>query len=343
MMRLFISTLFSTLWLCSQSVVAMDFKEGGAVAPCRDPDACHMWVEASGEITAESPNKLLEFIAQMDQKPYAIRFNSPGGSLAAGIRIGEILRDHGYESEAAVCASACVHAFLGGVERRLVDNNSLIGVHRFYQEKALTRPTVSQFTGEDLDSVQRIMAGLMLYLEEMGVDMRLLTIASEAGPNEVRWLTPEEAQTLRVTYAPKEWQPWKVTPVATGLIAISETQDGSRSMQISCSGGRGYFIVLDDRESADWFDQCRTVTEIHPVLGTHVKTEDAAVIREMFERRTNGISFTLPASYIAFSDSGIFSDMSVYPMACISTDERYVGTTEGLRQMGTLALRNCVR
>ena len=69
-------------------------------------------------------------------------FDSPGGSMTAAIRLGELLRNlkvrtivgRGFvrngevEVEPGRCASACVFAFLGGVTRSM-PKNSRLGVH----------------------------------------------------------------------------------------------------------------------------------------------------------------------------------------------------------------------
>ena len=91
------------------------------------------WVAAEGEITADTPEKFEAFVAQQDRNgsgyvKFELNFNSPGGSLAAGMRLGEAIRKHQYRTAVAAtvpysgtayqrlpgqCASACAFAFLG--------------------------------------------------------------------------------------------------------------------------------------------------------------------------------------------------------------------------------------
>jgi hypothetical protein len=131
-----------------------------------------------------TPSDFEHFVAQDKYIPPTIRFHSPGGLLVAGVELGQKIRAHGFNTEVGsdlwdpkgepkdwrvsarrpgVCASACAYAFLGGVERTL-DEDSRFGVHRFYSQKSLDQPTARQFTGDDLDGTQRLMAGLMLYV-----------------------------------------------------------------------------------------------------------------------------------------------------------------------------------
>src|SRR5437868_364482 len=51
-----------------------------------------------------------------------VAFSSDGGSLAAGLRIGEAIRRKGFSTfvpDGRHCASACAFAWLGGIERFL--------------------------------------------------------------------------------------------------------------------------------------------------------------------------------------------------------------------------------
>ena len=78
---------------------------------------------------------------------WSVRLNSPGGDLAGGIRLGELIRKLKLDTEIGVtepdsyghwktapglCASACAFAFLGGLSRRA--SGGELGVHQFYNE-----------------------------------------------------------------------------------------------------------------------------------------------------------------------------------------------------------------
>jgi hypothetical protein len=122
------------------------------------------YVQATGEITSDTSKEFEAFEARAQYPADIVRLNSPGGSLAGGIALGELFRSRGISTEVGssapidprvaerspgVCASACAYAFLGGVERSL-DEGAKLGFHRFYQENALERPSVKLFTGQDL-------------------------------------------------------------------------------------------------------------------------------------------------------------------------------------------------
>lgn len=321
----------------------MTFAVGVDCSMSRDPD-CPGRIDAVGVITQETPSNFKVFLEKTKHPPTNIRFNSPGGNLSGGIELGQIIRDKGFDTETFYCISACAYAFLGGLERRFVDDNTKFGVHRFYKEQALLHPTLEQFTGQDLDATQRAMAGLMLYLFDMGIDLRFLAIASQAGPSEIRWISIEEARDLKVVYQPDRWLPWEIKPYGAGLIAYSETADKKRSMRIACTGQLGgIFYVVDKahpKSTARWFKQCAVgAFNKHPILGIYVDSEDVVVSRD---KGAATIGFFFGSQQPTYGNSSIFNDMHAYPMACMSW-YKYAGTTAGLKVAGQLALTNCVR
>ena len=145
-----------------------------------------------------------------------------------------------------MCASACAYAFLGGTERFL-DPDARLGFHRFYQENALANPTTKMFTGEDIDKAQTTTAYLVLYAVKMGVDARVVVTASQAGPNEMRWISVDEAGSLRITYDPTAWKPWRIETYSRGVVAVSETEDQSKRMVAACFKRLGVLSPLNSR------------------------------------------------------------------------------------------------
>lgn len=335
----FLTAIF--LLMLSQAQ-AMDFSLGGVEVACRDPDACKSWIMATGEFTPDTPVAFEAYLQANPYSPKVVRFNSPGGDLRAGILLGEYLRKNEFTTEAEFCASACVYAFLGGTSRVLSGPESKIGVHRFYQNSALLQPTIKQFTGQDLDDIQKIMAGLMLYAVKMGVDLRLIAISAEAGPEEMRWLTTKEASDLKVTYEPLKWLPWTLEGGEEGsqVLAVSQTQDGSKSMQFGCSTEGNYLVLVDDDEGPAWFEQCNQGAEgsFHPVLGQ--KSLKAATIVKPWHGGGTAIMFPLSGNGFDFSDPSLFTDTGAYPMACISYD-RYLGNPARMKAMFQAVVAAC--
>ncbi|MDO9624338.1 MAG: hypothetical protein Q7J46_10175 [Pseudomonas sp.] len=321
---------------------AMDFRPGGSAFACRDPQACKAWIMADGEITPDSPKAFAKYLQANPHAPKLVRFNSPGGDLGAGLTLGLILREMGFSTEAMECASACTYAFLGGIERRLAGPESKIGVHRFYRANAALEPDARHYRGQDLDDTQQIMAGLMLYVMDMGVDLHLIALTAEAGPGEMRWLTEAEAIELKAVFEPYKWLPWTLEGDFQNdrLLAVSTTQSGSQSMQIGCSDQGVYLVLTDDEAEPAWFEQCSNFGKYHPVLGLRSPMSSTQI--RSWHDSGSVVLFALPEGRLDLTiPPALFADTSVYPMACIDIDNRYKGTTERLRALAQVVLSSC--
>jgi hypothetical protein len=168
---------------------------------------CVYWIQATGDITEDTPNVFETFLRSSEFMPKIVRLNSEGGSLRGGVMLGELIRSHGFATEVGSsklnsdvpipgsknvytktpgsCSSACAMAFLGGVERTL-DPDSTLGFH------VVSNRNVSESDLRELITLES------LYLLEMGIDTRLMTLLIEAGPNVIRGIRPDEARKLRV-------------------------------------------------------------------------------------------------------------------------------------------------
>ncbi len=151
-----------------------------------------------GYIDALAPTRLGALVAQQGIAEADVYFNSPGGSLIAGMEIGRLLRQRGYAAHVGkrtadvhtlvggVCYSACPFAYAGGV-RRYLEFDSTLGVHRARNRVPL--PDEDAFG--NLVSLQAHQ-----YLLTMGVRPELYTIMSQVPHDVIRGLTREEAERL---------------------------------------------------------------------------------------------------------------------------------------------------
>jgi hypothetical protein len=123
-----------------------------------------------------------------------IRFNSPGGSLLGGIRLGYTLRKlftHTEVEGGAVCMSACAVAFLGGNSRTV---SGQYGVHA-----ASFRLDKSEVSIEDqLDTVQKLGAVLVAYATEMTSSSDAMVRALSTSAASISVLTDKELVSMRV-------------------------------------------------------------------------------------------------------------------------------------------------
>ena len=112
-----------------------------------------------------------------------VSFRSDGGSVVAGIQIGEIIRAKGFTtsvSRDARCASACALAWLGGT-KRLMSAESKIGFHAAYNVRDGRETGVGN-------------ALIGAYLNKIGLRYSAVVYITQAAPRSMTWLTAAEAK-----------------------------------------------------------------------------------------------------------------------------------------------------
>lgn len=193
-----------------------------------------MAIAVDGEIELGDSDKL-ELFLQNKPDPVRVVFNSPGGILVEGMKIGNILRARGLtaevgrlkdgqeapEFEHGVCASACAIAFLGGRERYLL--GSKLGFHQFYENISFEE-LISDFeTRTDVSGQAQLMSSLLsLYIENLGdIDHRILWLAASTPPNEMYWLSEQTAIEMGIETSDDPWTEIWLEPYKGGLIAAT--------------------------------------------------------------------------------------------------------------------------
>lgn len=184
---------------------------------------CGSKLLAQGIITKDSPF-LLSAALKNKELPTVVDvyFDSPGGSLQAGMMMGDILRKAKAETfvksqpykecknysrtqkcvaltEKPICYSACAYAFLGGIVRR-VDEGAFYGLHQFRGS--------THDSGESLG--QSVSAIIALYLDKMGVDRKLLDIASLTTADNLQIVSRTEAIQLRIDNTKPPSTKWEI-------------------------------------------------------------------------------------------------------------------------------------
>jgi hypothetical protein len=127
-----------------------------------------------------------QFRAAVAIYPKAIvAFQSPGGSLNAGIEIGTQIRLRNYMTlvpAGVQCASACALAWLGGT-KRLMEPGALIGFHAASRQE--NGQTIETGVGNAL---------LGAYLNKLGLPDRAVVFITQAHPDDITWLTLADAE-----------------------------------------------------------------------------------------------------------------------------------------------------
>jgi hypothetical protein len=170
------------------------------------------WIAAEGTISANTPDQFRQFLAGNATLNTTVKFNSPGGNLIAALKLGELIRqahlgtsirrtvfnkDGGpwSDTQEGICVSACAYAFLGGEERSASKG---YGVHQFYDAKALDEPEKKAFSAIDV-SIDQVLVGMVLdYVQRMGVDAKLISLAEATPPWEMHYLTDADLRRFRI-------------------------------------------------------------------------------------------------------------------------------------------------
>jgi hypothetical protein len=201
--------------------------------PCQGTASfCGPYILAQGEITSSSPSEFENIVRKLNFQP-SVYFNSPGGSLGAGIMLGRVIRKFGLDTyvggpykevknvrgytdtlvERGLCLSACAYAFMGGRTRELADGG-ILGVHQFQ--------TRDGDSGEG--SAQLTVAILSAYLEEMGIDRALLDLASATKPAQIEVIPPRLAQALKLDNADPPKSEWQLKAGSNGDLILTTVQ-----------------------------------------------------------------------------------------------------------------------
>ncbi|MFX0545710.1 hypothetical protein ACEWPL_009210 [Roseovarius sp. S1116L3] len=124
-----------------------------------------------------------------------IVLNSPGGSVRDALDIGRSIRAAELDTviEAGdVCFSACPYILAAGVARS-APKGAQVGVHQHYFGKNTVLPAFLA-----VEDIQRGQGEVMEYLDDMGVDIRLMRPALATGPDDIYVLLPEELLEYRL-------------------------------------------------------------------------------------------------------------------------------------------------
>lgn len=204
-----------------------------------------------GEIDSGAPSRLAEALKRTGGYSADVYINSPGGSLAAGIEMGRLLRRAGANTHIGAliadpdfklgstvgkkptpgsCHSACALAFLGGVYR-YQGGNSKYGVHRFWTRSAPSK--------DDLDNAQIISAAITSYIREMDVDPALFDLMVQAGKDSIRILSQSELHNLYVVNNGRKRPEWTIEAVegAQYLRGMQDSVYGYGKAVFFCTGG----------------------------------------------------------------------------------------------------------
>lgn len=152
-------------------------------------------IRISGQIAVGDADRFLQWLDQTRPAVTRVWLDSSGGSVSDALAIGRTIRSSGYDTvvdAGSVCLSACPYLMAGGVQRR-ADKGAVIGVHQHYFGQSTILPAFMA-----IRDLQRAQAGVMDYLTEMDVDLRLMSLGLRTPPEEINVLSPEQMRDLRL-------------------------------------------------------------------------------------------------------------------------------------------------
>jgi hypothetical protein len=134
----------------------------------------------------------------------ALFIRSPGGALVAAIDMGRLLRERGMSVVAYdLCASACTYMVMGGLNR-VITREGRYGVHQFSFSDASADPDKPFFTAKDVETHQAMVGELADYADSMGVDPRVVAVASRTPPASMTFLTRQQLVDFRIDNVPTD-------------------------------------------------------------------------------------------------------------------------------------------
>lgn len=153
----------------------------------------------TGRISPGDAERFETFLDAEGTEFKTVRLNSPGGSVSDALVIGQRLRDEGFDtamSAGTVCLSACPYILASGVARA-VDADARVGVHQHFYDVNTVLPAFLA-----VEDIQRGQGAVMAYLDEMGVDLRIMQHALVTPPDEIYVFLPDELSDYRLTFTP---------------------------------------------------------------------------------------------------------------------------------------------
>jgi ATP-dependent protease ClpP protease subunit len=179
-------------------------------------EACGRRIFAEGPIDEGAPKRFASFFAlnaHLLPHQKQVSLHSPGGNVLAAIQLGTLIRQLGLDTELVegqICASACALVFMGGIQRSFW-NDSRLGVHQFYSGGIINE-----------GGAQELSTAISTYATTMGIDRRVIDIASFVPPQSMHWLTPNELKQLRVDNSDAFLSDWTIdTDLVGNLFASS--------------------------------------------------------------------------------------------------------------------------
>ncbi|MGJ4942104.1 hypothetical protein ACQR1W_16130 [Bradyrhizobium sp. HKCCYLS1011] len=147
-------------------------------------------IALSGDIEegdADGTEALIKAVNDDGRLVTAVRLDSPGGSLAEGIKLAELIRRAKLPTVVAAgsrCASACFIVFASGIEK-FASHAAAIGVHG-----------VSDRYGHQTAQTEAATLSMARIASTFGVPPRIVGRMITTRPDDIAWLSPEDLRSM---------------------------------------------------------------------------------------------------------------------------------------------------
>jgi len=145
-------------------------------------------INVDGELTIADGESFADIAPRF--RSAVVSFNSDGGSVVAGILIGETIRKQRFDTIVKTgksCASACALAWLAGADR-FIEGDGRVGFHAAFDS------TSGRETG-----VGNALVGA--YVTKLGLSYNAVIYITKATPNEMTWLNISDAAAVGIRVA----------------------------------------------------------------------------------------------------------------------------------------------
>ncbi len=212
--------LAAGVWLATAPIEARASSMTFQLAPLGDTSKCGQQcpevIAAVGEIVDSTPTDFLRFVAANidDRRLRSIVFlHSPGGSVAAAMRLGQMFRGAGVAAvvarvlptgrggqtllPAGACYSACAYALMGA-KKRIVPPSSLVGIHRMSFIDSERDAMTHEETSHQVFATRVYVEALAKYAASMGVSRDAIYTAEKINPDKLHIVTAAELRRWRL-------------------------------------------------------------------------------------------------------------------------------------------------
>lgn len=161
-----------------------------------EPDDSGGRVLLTGKIEHGDAERIVTQLRATEAKTIVV--HSPGGSVLDALTIGRAIRKAGLNTtlrESDVCVSACPYMFAGGL-RRQVAKGGRVGLHQHYYGENTFLPAFLA-----VQNIQSGQAQVMRFLDDMGVDPRMMIHGLATPPQSIYLLSPVELSDYKLVTA----------------------------------------------------------------------------------------------------------------------------------------------